>query len=250
MCGMATTRQPAATADVTPVGESSRARQSAGSMPEGPSGGEVGLRVRLGVLARRRRRPPWRTRRRPTASSIRDATARMRRPHEADTRAVGTPAARHSTSRRWAPGSPRQRGVAQPALHGVEQGDHDLVGGPVAARTLDHVVDDPLERAAEADRLVGVGPRAAERRHDLVLGLQPERLAVDQGAVHVEQDGGRQQGPAHVALKYLASGWWTMIALVDCSGCSWNSSDSSTPMRSGSSRSMSLTCCSRSGQAG
>jgi hypothetical protein len=54
----------------------------------------------------------------------------------------------------------------------------------------------------------------------------------------------------HLALKYLASGWWTMIAEVDCSGWSWNSSDSSTPIRSGRSSSNSLVCSSRSGQAG
>src|SRR6267142_7141952 len=37
--------------------------------------------------------------------------------------------------------------------------------------------------------------------------------------------------------KYFASGWWTMIAEVDCSGSSWNSSVSSTPIRAGSSNS-------------
>ncbi len=42
----------------------------------------------------------------------------------------------------------------------------------------------------------------------------------------------------------------TMIALVVCSGCSWNPSESSTPMRSGLRRSTIITCCSRSGQAG
>ena len=52
------------------------------------------------------------------------------------------------------------------------------------------------------------------------------------------------------ALKYLASGWWTMMAEVDCSGWSWNSSESSTPMRSGRRSSNSLVCSSRSGQAG
>jgi hypothetical protein len=36
---------------------------------------------------------------------------------------------------------------------------------------------------------------------------------------------------AYVALKYFASGWCTISAEVDCSGCSWNSSESSTPMR-------------------
>ena len=36
-------------------------------------------------------------------------------------------------------------------------------------------------------------------------------------------------------LKYFASGWWATMAEVDCSGSSWNSSVSSTPIRSGSS---------------
>ena len=54
----------------------------------------------------------------------------------------------------------------------------------------------------------------------------------------------------HPALKYLASGWWAMIASVDCSGCSWNSSDSSTPIRSGFSSSTIFARSSRSGQAG
>ncbi len=49
-------------------------------------------------------------------------------------------------------------------------------------------------------------------------------------AVHVEE---HRSGKPHVALKYFASGWCTISAEVDCSGCSWNSSDSSTPIRSG-----------------
>ena len=90
---------------------------------------------------------------------------------------------------------------------------------------------------------------------DLELGVVPEVLGLDEQAVHVEQDGGGQQAStcwagAHVALKYLASGWCTISAEVDCSGCSWNSSDSSTPMRDGSSRSTSTACISTSGQAG
>ena len=50
--------------------------------------------------------------------------------------------------------------------------------------------------------------------------------------------------------KYLASGWGTMIAEVLCSGSSWNSSVSFTPMRCSSSRSSSLAWSSRSGHAG
>ena len=50
--------------------------------------------------------------------------------------------------------------------------------------------------------------------------------------------------------KYLASGWGTMIADVDCSGTRWNSSVSVTPMRSISSSSATFACSSRSGHAG
>ena len=57
--------------------------------------------------------------------------------------------------------------------------------------------------------------------------------------------GGRDQ-----AMKYLASGWGTMIAEVLCSGSSWNSSVSFTPMRCSSSSSSSFAWSSRSGHAG
>ena len=59
----------------------------------------------------------------------------------------------------------------------------------------------------------------------------------------------RQEGLAQT-LKYFASGWWTTIASVDCSGCSCISSDSSTPIRAGSSSRATLARSARSGQAG
>src|SRR5205823_12270986 len=34
----------------------------------------------------------------------------------------------------------------------------------------------------------------------------------------------RRQLDRRYVLKYFASGWWTTMASVDCSGCSWNSS--------------------------
>ena len=52
------------------------------------------------------------------------------------------------------------------------------------------------------------------------------------------------------ATKYLASGWGTTIAEVDCSGTRWNSSVIATPMRSISSSSATFTWSSRSGHAG
>ena len=51
-------------------------------------------------------------------------------------------------------------------------------------------------------------------------------------------------------LKYLAAGWWTTMASVDCSGCSCISSESSTPIRSGCSSRAIFARSARSGQAG
>ena len=42
-------------------------------------------------------------------------------------------------------------------------------------------------------------------------------------------------------LKYRAWRWWVINAVVDCSGSSWNSSVSETPMRSGLSSGQSLS---------
>lgn len=50
--------------------------------------------------------------------------------------------------------------------------------------------------------------------------------------------------------KYLAWGWWTTMALVDCSGWSWSSSAISMPMRSAPSNASSLCWSARLGQAG
>ena len=52
------------------------------------------------------------------------------------------------------------------------------------------------------------------------------------------------------ATKYLASGWWQMMASVVCSGLSWNPSLTVTPMRSPPSSSTTLALSVRSGQAG
>lgn len=62
---------------------------------------------------------------------------------------------------------------------------------------------------------------------------------------HLGASGGGNQ-----ATKYLALGWWQMMAVVDCSGWSWNPSLTSTPMRSPSSIRTTVALSSRSGQAG
>jgi hypothetical protein len=60
----------------------------------------------------------------------------------------------------------------------------------------------------------------------------------------------RGRVPDHRMLKYFAEGWWTVIALVDCSGVSMNSSVNSTPISAGESSSKSFAWSSRFGQAG
>ena len=59
----------------------------------------------------------------------------------------------------------------------------------------------------------------------------------------------RSRARAH-ATKYLASGWWQMMASVVCSGFSWNPSLTVTPMRSPPSSSTTFALSVRSGQAG
>jgi hypothetical protein len=56
--------------------------------------------------------------------------------------------------------------------------------------------------------------------------------------------------PVGQATKYLAWGWWQMMAVVDCSGWSWKPSLTSTPMRSAPSSSTTLALSSSRGQAG
>jgi hypothetical protein len=71
----------------------------------------------------------------------------------------------------------------------------------------------------------------------------------------VPETGGRgsavdRRCPHGQAMKYLAFGWWQMMAVVDCSGWSWNPSLTSTPMRSAPSSWTTLALSSRAGQAG
>src|SRR6185437_320707 len=136
-------------------------------------------------------------------------------------------------------------------------------------RLAQQVAHRAVQAAAEQLNLVGGGPVRAEPGHDGRLGLEPERLGVDQQPVHVEHDGsispgGRPPGTPRDwgdpspqtplgtthTLKYFASGWWTTMASVDCSGCNYISSDSSTPILDGSSSRTILARSARSGQAG
>src|SRR5881409_1046374 len=113
--------------------------------------------------------------------------------------------------------------------HPGEQHVAELRDRHVGPGHIEDVATARVEGAADARRLVLVAPGAAEPFDHLGLDVVPDRFGVDQQPVHVEQN---SLGPTHLALKYFASGWCTTIASVACSGCSWNSSDKVTPIRS------------------
>ena len=122
--------------------------------------------------------------------------------------------------------------------------EHELVAEHGGVWTDEHapaLVGNPLTTSAEYIR-----------RHggvDLPVPVIVEWL-IDRVVAARRPREGRSREGRHVALKYLASGWCTTRASVDCSGCSCSSSESSTPMRSGRSRATSLARSSSSGQAG
>jgi hypothetical protein len=85
----------------------------------------------------------------------------------------------------------RLEGHAALADQGRDAG-HEPLGhqlGRCGPRRLAHqVAHRALQAAAEQLRLVGGGPVRPEPGHDGRLGLEPERLGVDEQPVHVEQD--------------------------------------------------------------
>src|SRR5664280_854376 len=105
-----------------------------------------------------------------------------------------------------------------------------------------------------------IGPHTAVLLHQGALFGHPVGLGVHKGSVHVPQDRRRKlrrhmwpqvmSHKGHVALKYLASGWCTTKASVDCSGWSCSSSERVTPMRAGSRSATRTARSARSGQAG
>ena len=114
----------------------------------------------------------------------------------------------------------------------------EIVGLDASACAIDEAMADPT-----------FAPGARGR------GRRPERAAGPVDPVTVpapvrRHHRGVREPLARQTTKYFASGWGTMIADVLCSGSSWNSSVSFTPMRWSSSRSSSLAWSSRSGQAG
>ena len=50
-----------------------------------------------------------------------------------------------------------------------------------------------IQPGADEREAIVVRPDAAERRYELLLGGEPVRLGIDEGAVHVPEDGGREE---------------------------------------------------------
>jgi hypothetical protein len=76
--------------------------------------------------------------------------------------------------------------------HALEQPVDDLLGRQVDAAVRADVLGRGDQRVADERVRVLLGPDAAVLGDDLVLGLDPVRLGVDEGAVHVPQHGGGQ----------------------------------------------------------
>ena len=99
-CGTATTWQPAACPEPTPVGESSSTTQCAGSTPSSSAARRYGSGC---GLPRTTSLPE--TVNRKCSAPIEGSEASMIRRDDAETRATGTPRASSSSSSRLAPGS-------------------------------------------------------------------------------------------------------------------------------------------------
>src|SRR5690606_14279109 len=150
----------------------------------------------------------------------------------------------------------RLPGEVQHALHAVEQRDR-VEGGEVALDELEaRVVEHPGEvRPLQAGVVVvGEGVDAAH-----LVAVREQALggvAADEPGTAGDEDVHPISVPrapaAQRATKYLARGWWQMIAEVVCSGWYWNdvSSLHSTPMRLASRSWAIVSFPSRSGQAG
>jgi len=91
--------------------------------------------------------------------------------------------------RRAAAGPPRHAVPGELLLHARGEPGDDRVGVEVDARRLEDHRGLPQPAADEAERVL-VRPAAAEGLHELLLGRHPVAFGVDEGAVHVPEDGG------------------------------------------------------------
>ena len=113
------------------------------------------------------------------------------RRHDIVTSAHGTPASLSSRSRRRAPGR-HGMSLAQAGDDAVEQTLDDLLRLESDAAVLADVLRRRRAGRTRPPPGVVLGPLAAVRLDELVLGLHPVRLGVDERAVHVPQDGRRR----------------------------------------------------------
>lgn len=120
------------------------------------------------------------------------------------------------------------------------------------------MLQDLVQLAIERELGLGLG-RVECRDQRLHLGDPLGALAdglpqfLGGGLGGKRRSGRRRLPPTYcvtLTLKYFAAGWWQMIAEVLCSGTSWNSSLSATPMREASSSGNSRDWSSMFGQAG
>ena len=107
------------------------------------------------------------------------------------TSAVGTDASRSASSSSRAPGRHGTPCSAELVAHARREAGDDRVGVEVDALRLEHGGCLPEAAAHECERIV-VGPSAFERLDELLFGGHPVAFGVDEGAVHVPENGGGQ----------------------------------------------------------
>ena len=95
----------------------------------------------------------------------------------------------HLGQQREGSGQGRDRAAVQQLDHAAHHPASDGLPALRAAGPGEQVVQGALQRSADQLLLVSRVPGAAQPGHDGALDFEPERLGVDQQAVHVEHDG-------------------------------------------------------------
>ena len=183
-CGTPAPRHPAASAEAIPVGESSIATRPAGLDVEPPAGRQVGSGC---GLPSRTWSPVT------TAANVSGRQLSSTSVGHEPTRTTWSPARTAPRPLGSAPSSsraPGRHGIrSRLAAHRQSSSSRSTIAGGRGRRC--RLADVPRrgdQRRSRPARALLVAPRAAELRDQLCTPPRPVRLAVDEGAVEVEQD--------------------------------------------------------------
>ncbi|RAN18971.1 hypothetical protein A3838_18800 [Streptomyces badius] len=201
--GTASRRHPAARAAEAPVGVSSTARQSCGATPSAGRRGQVRVGVRLS--ARRLARGDRRVEAVP-AQGVQHQVGHMplRRGHQGRRYAEGARPVQEPEGARL-DGHPGRHPCGELLVEPCERFLRGQRGEAVAHEAVGRVGQGGARERGEGGR----AGRGALRPQEAGDGVQPGVLGVDEGAVHVAEQGGGAGERGHAGLA------------VPGSGCSW-----------------------------